>query len=103
VVRLVGFNGLPTPLPDTEMETLRSGLSVRLRAEPHPFLTIGRRVRVKAGPFAGLEGILKRRKNRLRVVVSLQLIQQSVAVEVDEADLAAVRELVPKMRIGRIS
>jgi transcription antitermination factor NusG len=87
VVRLVGFNGLPAPLPDTEMETLRSRLSQRLRAEPHPFLTVGRRVRIKAGPFAGLEGILKRRKSGLRVIVSIQLIQQSVAVEVDEADL----------------
>jgi transcription antitermination factor NusG len=90
VVRLVGFNGLPAALPDTEMETLRSGLSERFRAEPHPFLTVGRRVRIKAGPFTGLEGILKRRKSGLRVIVSLQLIQQSVAVEVDAADLAAV-------------
>jgi transcription antitermination factor NusG len=90
VVRLVGFNGMPTALPDAEMETLRSGLSKRLRAEPHPFLTVGRKVRIKAGPFAGLEGILKRRKSGLRVVVSLELILQSVAVEVDAADLAAV-------------
>lgn len=87
VVRLVGFNGLATPLPDAEIETLRSGLSARIRAEPHPFLTVGRRVRITAGPFARLQGILKRRKSGLRVIVSLQLIQQAVAVEVDEADL----------------
>lgn len=87
VVRLVGFNGSPTALPDTEVEALRTGLAKRLRAEPHPFLMAGRRVRVKAGPFAGLEGILKRRKSGLRVVASLQLIQQSVAVEVDAGDL----------------
>jgi transcription antitermination factor NusG len=90
VVRLVGFNGLPTALPDTEMEALRSGLSKRLRAEPHPFLTVGRRVRIRAGPLAGLEGILKRRKSSLRVIVSLHLIQQSMAVEVDAADLSPV-------------
>jgi len=87
VVRLVGFNGLPPALPDTEMEVLRSGLSERLRAEPHPFLTVGRRVRIKSGPFAGLEGILKRKKSNLRVVISLEIIQRSVAVDVDAADV----------------
>src|SRR5260370_26311947 len=58
VVRLVGFGGLPTALPDTEMEIMRSGLSRSLRAEPHPFLTAGRAVRITAGPVAGLDGIL---------------------------------------------
>ncbi|SRR6266567_2357906 len=87
VVRLVGFGGLPTALPDTEMETLRSGLCHGMRAEPHPFLTVGRRVRITGGPFAGLEGVLKRKRNSLRVVVSLSLIQCSVAVDVDIADV----------------
>src|SRR6266566_3190649 len=87
VVRLVGFNGLPAALPDEEMEILRLGLCQSLRAEPHPFLTVGRRVRITGGPFAGLEGILKRRKGHLRVVVSLELIQRSVAVDVDVADV----------------
>jgi len=88
VVRLVGFNGQATALPDTEMEIMRSGLSQSLHAEPHPFLTVGRRVRITRGPFAGLEGVLKRKKNSLRVVVSLSLIQRSVAVDVDVADVA---------------
>src|SRR6266852_4709255 len=44
VVRLVGFGGLPTALPDTDMEILRTGLGQNLRAEPHPFLKVGRRV-----------------------------------------------------------
>jgi transcription antitermination factor NusG len=78
---------LPTALPDEEMEILRKGLCQGLRAEPHPFLTIGRSVRITAGPFAGLEGVLKRRKSSLRVVVSLELIQRSVAVDVDAADV----------------
>jgi transcription antitermination factor NusG len=87
VVRLVGFGGLPTALPDEEMEILRKGLCQGLRAEPHPFLIIGRRVRITAGPFAGLEGVLKRKKSSLRVVVSMELIQRSVAVDVDAADV----------------
>ena len=87
VVRLVGFGGLPAALPETEMEIVRAGLSRGVHAEPHPFLTLGRRVRIMDGPFAGLEGILKKRKRGLRVVVSLELIQRSVAVEVEAADL----------------
>ena len=87
VVRLVGFNGTPAALPDTEIEIMRSGLSERLRAEPHPFFTAGRRVRIIAGPFRGLEGMLKKKKSNLRVVVSLNLIQRSIAVDVDAADV----------------
>jgi len=87
VVRLVGFGGLPVALPDTEMEIMRAGLSKSLRAEPHPFLTVGRRVRITGGPFAGLEGILKKKKGNLRAVVSLNLIQRSVAVDVEIADI----------------
>ncbi len=94
VVRLVGFHGLPTPLPDEEMEILRSGLCQSLRAEPHPFLTVGRRVRITNGPFAGLEGVLKRKKSSLRVVVTVELIQRSVAVDVDIADVSTCRGVV---------
>ncbi len=87
VVRLVGFGGLPTALPDSELEIMRGGLSQSLRMEPHPFLTAGRRVRITGGPFAGLEGVLKRKKSGLRVVVSLELIQRSVSVDVETADV----------------
>ena len=87
VVRLVGFNGLPTALPDEEIEILRSGLCENLCAEPHPFLAVGRRVRIVGGPFAGLEGVLKKKKSSLRVVVTLELIQRAVAVDVDIADI----------------
>jgi transcription antitermination factor NusG len=88
VVRLVGFNGHPAALPETEMEIMRSGFSQSLRAEPHPFLSVGRRVRITRGPFSGLEGVLKRKRNSLRVVVSLSLIRRAVAVDVEVADVA---------------
>jgi len=93
VVRLVGFNGMPTALPDEEMEILRSGLSQRLGVRPHPFLTVGRRVRIRSGSFRGLEGILLRRKGNLRVVLSISLIQRSVAVEVDSTDLEGISQV----------
>lgn len=87
VAQLVGFGGLPAALPAEEIEALRASLAHGMRAEPHPFLVTGRRVRVKAGPLAGVEGILTRRKNRARFVLSVEPIQQSVAVVVDVADL----------------
>jgi transcription termination/antitermination protein NusG len=90
VARLVGFCGAPAALPEEEIETLRASLESGVRAEPHPFLTAGRRVRVQNGPLAGLQGILVQRKNRARFVVSVELIQRAMAVEVDEADLAPV-------------
>src|SRR5229473_626112 len=90
VARLVGFGGPPVALPDNEMDALRSSLTSQLRAEPHPYLKAGRRVRVVSGPLAGLEGTIARRKKQLRFVISLDLIMRSVAVEMDEADLRAV-------------
>jgi transcription antitermination factor NusG len=88
VAMLVGFGGLPAALPNGEIEALRTSLGSGIRAEPHPFLTVGRRVRVKSGPLAGLQGILVRCKKRARFVVSVELIQRSVAIEIDDADLA---------------
>jgi transcription antitermination factor NusG len=87
VARLVGFGGLPTALPAEEIELLRTGLMSGVRAEPNPLLMVGRKVRVKRGPLAGVKGILVRRKNGTRLVVSVELIQRSVAIEVEEADL----------------
>jgi transcription antitermination factor NusG len=90
VVRLVGFDGHPAPLPDREIEALRNGLTNQLRAEPHPYLVVGRRVRIKHGPLAGVEGILIRKKNALRVILSLDLIKRSASVEVDAGDIERI-------------
>lgn len=90
VVRLVGFGGQPAALPDQEIHALKEGLTRDMRAEPHPYLTTGRRVRVRSGPLQGLEGILLRRKGIFRVVISIELIQRAVALDVDAADVEAV-------------
>jgi len=87
VVRFVSFNRQPAPLPDEEIEILSKGLASGIRAEPHPYLKVGQRVHVRSGPLAGADGILTRRKDKFRVVLSIDLIMRSVAVEVDEADI----------------
>ena len=97
-LRLLGLPGVigfavnsahPTALPQKDIEALRA-LSVVCRAEPHPFLKEGDRVRLVAGPLTGMEGILSRRKQELRVVLSLDFIMRSVAVEVSEFDIEPI-------------
>lgn len=95
VVRLVGFNGIPIPLPESEVEKLRNGLDASLRAKPHPFLTIGQRVRIVHGTLEGMEGILLRRKGLFRVVLSLDLIQRSISVELDTEAIQTVSHGAP--------
>lgn len=90
VLRFVTFQGHPAPVTDSEIEVLSSSLGRGAKAEPHPYLQRGRRVRVVRGPLAGTEGILVRRKERFRLVLSIDLIMRSVMVDVDEADVQPV-------------
>jgi transcription antitermination factor NusG len=84
-----GTGGEPAPLPDTAIEALRAGLNER-RIEPHPLLSVGQQARIRSGAFAGMRGIVLRKKSGYRVVLTLEQIMQSIAVEVDEDDLEAV-------------
>jgi transcription antitermination factor NusG len=86
-VRFVTFQGHPVPVQASELRPLALGLTAGLRAEPHPYLRQGRRVRVVRGPLADTEGILVRRKERFRLVLSVDLIMRSVMLEVDESDV----------------
>jgi transcription antitermination factor NusG len=90
VAKLVGFNGLPAALPQEEIDALRTSLASGVRVEPHPYLTAGRRVRVKSGSLAGLEGILVRRKNSTRFVISLDLVMRSVVVEIEGSEVEPI-------------
>ena len=87
VARLIGFNGRPAILPDNEIESLKISAAAHARAQPHPYLTIGRRVRIKRGALQGVVGILVRRKNALRLVLSIELIMRSASVEVEAGDI----------------
>lgn len=89
VVSMVGNASHLASLPDFEVEALRQGLDP-LRTEPHPFLTMGQRVRIKTGALAGIEGIVVRKKGGYRVVLTLSLLMQSIAIEVDGDDVEPV-------------
>ena len=82
VIAFAGSPKLPLPVSDCEISWLRNELPLR-KFEPHPYLVLGSRVRIKSGPLAGMSGVLTRKKSGLRVVLSIDLIRQSIAVEVD--------------------
>jgi len=84
-----GTAGKMAPLPEAEIEALRSGLHFR-QAEPHPLLAVGQRARIRSGTLAGLEGIVVRKKNSLRFVLTMDLIMESIAVEVDGEELEPI-------------
>jgi transcription antitermination factor NusG len=90
VARLVGFGSLPTPLPGEQIVALRQGMASKLIAQPCACLAVGRRVRIIRGPLEGCDGILLRKKGNLHVVVSIHLIQRSMAVQIDAADIKPI-------------
>jgi transcription antitermination factor NusG len=90
VVSIVSVGGKPSPLPPDEVTKLQECTARPCMIEPHPYLKIGRRVRVTHGPFEGWEGILAARKNSTRLVVNLDSIVQSFCVDLDGADIEAV-------------
>jgi len=98
IVTTTGFHSIvsdgerPGVVTQEEIDALRQLVETRLQVEPHPFLKVGDRVRVKSGPLTGFEGILVRKKNQYRLVLSVELLQQSVATEVDACEVERVPE-----------
>jgi transcription antitermination factor NusG len=86
VLGLAASTARPTAIPSEEIALLRTATE-KLQAEPHPYLNCGERVRIVAGPLTGLEGVLSRRKTEYRVVISIEAILRSVAVEVSEFEI----------------
>lgn len=82
--------GQACAVPDSQIEAVRKICSVATRFQPHPFLKQGDLVRVRRGPLLGMEGFFVRTKGQYRVVVSVELLCKSVAVEVDLADVELV-------------
>lgn len=89
VYSIVGSTLRPWELPAPEIEALRNGLYER-KVEPHPYLVVGERARIKSGIMAGLEGVIVRQKNNLHLILSLDQIMQSIAIEVEPEELEPI-------------
>ena len=87
VVRLVGFDGQPVAMPQEEIARIRELLDQGFRVKPHPYLQVGRHVRVLRGPLKGMEGVFLHRKNGSRFVISFSSIERAMAVEVAAEDI----------------
>ena len=89
-VRILGFGAGIEPIPDKEIESIRLLLGSGVPLVAHPFLREGARVRVKSGALKDVEGALVRFKNYSRLVVSVNLLAQSIALEIDAGDVEAL-------------
>lgn len=90
VVRIIGFNNEPEPVPEEQILAVRTLVFSKLPYDPYPELVVGDRVRIIRGPLRGLQGYLVEKKNRFRFVVTVDLIQQAVCCEIDAADVEKV-------------
>jgi transcription antitermination factor NusG len=90
VLSIVGSRREAWPLPDFEIEKLRTGLG-QLKVEPHPYLTAGDRARIRSGPLAGLEGVVVQKKNGVWVVLTIEAIMRSISIEVEMSNLESIQ------------
>jgi len=88
---LISWGGRPADIPSEEIEAVRRLVESPLQVEPHPFLKCGDRVRIKSGPLEGIEGILVRKTRGFRLVLSVEMLSKSAAVEVDVSMVERVR------------
>jgi transcription antitermination factor NusG len=89
-VRFVGFNSQTVPIPQEQIDGVRRFLESNLAVDPYPYMRIGRRVEVIAGPLKGIQGKLVQKKGRFRFVLQVDLIRQAVSVEIDASDVRPI-------------
>lgn len=90
VVEVVGSGNRPEPIPDTEIEVLKTLMASVLPYDPHPYLHEGMTVEVVRGPLQGVQGILLRKEKRHRLVIGVRLIQQAASVEIDISNVVPI-------------
>jgi len=93
VVDLVGFGKMPEHIPDAEIERVRRMVESGLPVTPYPYVQVGQAVLIERGPLTGVEGILVDVRGRVRLVVSVNLLQRSVSAEVDRDSIRPIQTL----------
>jgi transcription antitermination factor NusG len=98
VVDLVGFGKIPEHVPEAEIERVRRMVESGLLITPYPYLQVGQAVLIERGPLSGVEGILVDVKGKVRLVVSVNLLQRSVSAEVDRNSIRPIQTLSTDLR-----
>jgi transcriptional antiterminator NusG len=93
VTQIVGYNHVPIPVDEHEIEAIRRLVASGVPNFPCAYLEVGSKVRIEAGALRGLEGVLTELKGKRRLVLSITLLQRSVAVEIDSDAVSVVRAL----------
>jgi transcription antitermination factor NusG len=87
VLGFVGSERQGTPIPDEQIESLRKAISENVPCLPYPFISVGKRVRIRGGSLDGVEGILMRQGADQSLVISVELLQRSVSIRVEGYDI----------------
>jgi transcription termination/antitermination protein NusG len=85
VVGIVGIGAVPTPIDEEEIASIQRVVKFGFGLSPHPFLQVGQRVRINNGSLSGVEGIIADVRKHYQLILSISLLQRSVAVEIDSA------------------
>lgn len=93
---LIKFGNVPATVEESEIESIRTLVASGFPLQPCPFLTVGQRVRVERGPFAGAEGVIVAQRDTWRMVVNVQILQRAVAVEFDREILSSLKSTLPQ-------
>jgi transcription antitermination factor NusG len=101
VLSIVGTGRVPVPIPPAEVAELEILERVKCVAEPWPYLSAGQSARIEGGSLDGLSGILLNCRKESRVLISVTLLQRSVAIEVDRERVVPLPD--PKPTVGQIS
>jgi len=89
-VQLVGDGNTPLPIPEEQILSIQTLIDKGFKFDPHPYLKVGNSVRITSGPLTGVEGILIRKKNQSRLLLSVDLIQRSIAIEIDSCQIEQI-------------
>jgi transcription antitermination factor NusG len=90
VLAFVGSKGQGTPIPDEQIESLQTAIREKIPCAAHPFIRIGQRVRIRGGSLDGTQGILVRQGSQQSVVISVELLQRSIAIRAEGYDIEPV-------------
>jgi transcription antitermination factor NusG len=89
-VRFVGFEGHADPVPEDQIQYIRRFLESSISIDPYPYIQVGTRVEVIAGPLKGIQGLLVEKRGRFRFVLQVDLIRQAISVEIDSSDIRPI-------------
>jgi transcription termination/antitermination protein NusG len=89
-VRFVGFEGHADLIPEDQIQYIRRFLESSIAIDPYPYIQVGTRVEVIAGPLKGIQGLLVEKRGRFRFVLQVDLIRQAISIEIDASDVRPV-------------